>query len=242
MNHKFFRTLSLIVLTTLILGSLTGTLIYSPSVQANNASTDQNVNEAILVNRIPQTPNTTIEVGQEHKFVLIIIIDNIAIETVYDVSFNQTVPSDESGNRFQIIDSSNSTTNHTLQKSWVSYTYDQILPGERELFNITLFGIGNKTSTLVAIQNLNVSYLYSESRIPAFRQSDLDSLNNPGTISFEITNSSAITSPIDDPIKDNTIDIGLISPLIFIAVPILILVSVSFLWSKKNLRNPKKRV
>jgi hypothetical protein len=236
MNQKFFQPLSLIVLTTLIIGSLMGTLIYSPTIQAVDASTNQGVNEHILVNRIPQTANRSIEVNV--SFDLVIIIDNIADQTVYDVSFNQSVPSDESGNRFEIVESSNTTSNHT---SWVSYMYDEILPGKRELFNLTLRGLGNQSSTVVGIDSLNVSYLYSEFRIPAHRQSDLDNLNNPGSINFEITNSTA--DPVEiDPTKSGTLDINLIAPFLFIGVPLGIIVFVSFFWSKKNIRNPKKRV
>ncbi|MHA1989368.1 MAG: hypothetical protein ACW981_01730 [Candidatus Hodarchaeales archaeon] len=238
MNQKSFQFLLLVVSTILITGLLLGSVIHLPAIQAVDANTDQGINDAIVVNRIPQVSNSTIEVNQ--SFEIVIIIDNVADQTIYEVAFNQSVPELPPGDTLKIIDSSNNTFN----EAWVSYSYDIVFPGERKLFNLTLIAETNKSSSDFTLESLNVSYLYSEIRIPSWRQSDFNEVNSPQPLVFTIVNSNLDEENEEEPegIFNLNLDLELIAPFLFIGVPLVLLVGLSYFWSKKNLRNEKKRV
>ncbi|OLS28127.1 MAG: hypothetical protein HeimC3_00880 [Candidatus Heimdallarchaeota archaeon LC_3] len=235
MNQKFLTFVSILVLSLLVIGLLFGSVSQLPLITTVDADSNQAVNDHISVNRIPQIASKQLEVGTE--FVIVILIDNIVDTIVSDVMINQTIPEETDKNTLNITNVNPGTFNDT----WASHTFDFILPGERETFNVTVMGIGNKTFSSIALPSLNVTYDYGEYRLPAWKNSDIRPTGDPSILTFEITNASAEPILIDD-FGGATFDINFLSPIIFILVPVVIAIGMSFFWSKKNRRNKMKRI
>ncbi|MFW9927829.1 MAG: hypothetical protein ACFFD1_00390 [Candidatus Thorarchaeota archaeon] len=230
-NLKSFFKISIFLVINFSILFISSQLAITPG----QAHPTQAVNEAIEVVRIPyDITNTTIEVGT--NFTVMIVIKNIVDQTVYDVTFNETVPAADNKNTLIIINTSNGTSSN----STVGYSYSMILPGQQKIFNITYSAVGNQPSGSVTFSSLNVSYLFSELKIPAFGQSDYYSDGNFHPLTFNITNSSAGLPPTD---FQATTDSGVFFIIGFITIAFVTLVVffLSMFWSAKNLRNPKKR-
>jgi hypothetical protein len=234
MKQNFLSVLLIFVLSLILIGSSFGTISQFSYINSVQGEPNQAVNDHITVNRIPQISDSEIEI--KTPFQIVILVDNKIDQAVYDVVVNQTIPDSNSGNTLNITGASSNNFND----SWASQTFNTILPGERKTLNVTLQGEGNNTWGTVTLPPLNVTYSFSELFIPAWKQSDIDPQGTPRPLTFNITNSNAEGAIIEGCTK-NCIDLNLISPLLFIVVPIFLLVGISFFWSKKNLRNTKKR-
>ena len=207
MKQKFLSILLTLLVGIVLISSSFSAINEFSYINSVHASSTQGVNEHIAVNRIVQLNSYEVEV--DIPFQIIILVDNLVDQPVYDVVVNQTIPSSSSGNTLNIT----AATSNTFNKTWAAETFNTILPGDRRSLNVTLEGYGNSTWGTITLPSLNVTYSFSEDLIPAWKQSDIDPQGTPRPLTFNITNSSVEVTPRETCRGSNCIDINLISPV-----------------------------
>ena len=223
-------------LKTILLGIFLFSQLLAASFASGSLQVLAKTHEAgspnMRVDRFPLSDNNTLVVGE--NVTIVMIINNTSDKPLFDVKFTQYYPNISDSNLLKLV----SSTNLSFTEFNVSYDYLVILPLSWKVFNVTLQATsGKQPFSTVTIDPVNVSFLYDSLYIPSWRMSDIDALQNPQTLAFNVTDTSIFSVGTRIP---GSIDISSFAPIGLIVVPLGVMFVASFVWSLRNKRNYRK--